>query len=164
MIRQFTSREDCLSCRGCCSFFDASSCWTPVFLEEEALELKKRGLLKKTPLEFKVPLVSWPSGSNNFICSFFDAPSSQCRIYSYRPFECRLYPFLINRSQKKVFLSADLNCPVVKRSCNTKEFKDYADYLARLLNSTPYLKILTSNPQVVREYGNVIDIAQLNIP
>jgi len=164
MIRQFTSRKDCLSCRGCCSFFDASSCWTPVFLEEEALELKKRGVLKKSPEELKVPLVSTTSGANNFICSFFDAATLQCGIYEYRPFECQLYPFLINRTREKVFLSADLNCPVVKRSHQTKEFKDYAGYLTEFLNSPPCLKALGKNPQVVREYGNVIDIAQLNIP
>ena len=164
MIRQFTKQKDCLVCLGCCSFFDPDSCWSPLLLEEEASGLKQDALLEKGTLPpFKVPLVATTQGANNFLCSFFEPSSNKCIIYSRRPFECQLYPFLVNRTENGVFLAADLNCPVVKEAHKTEEFKDYAAYLIELLNSPRYLEILNRNPHIVRRYGKVINMGPLKI-
>ena len=103
-------------------------------------------------LDKKIEPVSNPSGEG-FICPFLNLEDNKCKIYARRPFECQLYPFLINLRGKKIILSLDLNCQYLKEKLNTKEFKDYAEYLITFLNSPAQIKLLKENPQILQAYG-----------
>ena len=62
----------------------------------------------------------------------------------------------------KIILTVDLNCPYIKDKLNTKEFKDYCDYLTDYLNSPSQIKILKNNPQLLAAYEDVAEIVELN--
>ncbi|MBM3254715.1 MAG: YkgJ family cysteine cluster protein [Candidatus Omnitrophica bacterium] len=164
MIKQFIAQDFCLKCLGCCRFREPDSCWSPRFLKEEAGELASRNLLNKEQASSdKVPLRLGSEVDKNFLCLFLNPSSNRCQIYSSRPFECQLYPFLINRKGEKIILSVDLNCPFVKERRSTLEFREYAAYLSELLNSPHYQKLLLDNPQIVQKYDGVLELSQLGI-
>lgn len=81
-----------------------------------------------------------------------------------RPFECQLYPFLINLRKGKVLLTVDLNCPYVCEKINIPEIKEYISYLAGYLNAPEQLEMLESNPQIIQAYEEVREVAELRFP
>lgn len=164
MIKQAIPQEYCLNCRGCCRFKEDNSVWLPCLLEEEIQDL----LDKKIPpvsisIDKKIQPVLAPSGEG-FICAFLDHTKNICRIYEYRPFECQLYPFLLNLRGKKVILTVDLNCPYIAEHLNSKEFKEYTDYLTAHLNSKEQTGILKNNPHLLQAYEEVVEVVELNLP
>lgn len=100
-------------------------------------------------------------GQNGFICPFLNEQDNKCKIYEFRPFECQLYPFLINLRGKKVILTVDLNCLYIKENLKSKEFKEYTEYLSTFLNSAPQIKLLKENPQVIQTYEGILDLFEL---
>lgn len=100
----------------------------------------------------------------DFICPFLVIQDNKCIIYNMRPFECQLYPFLINLRKDKVLLTVDLNCPYVCEKINSQEAKDYISYLSGYLNSPKQLKMLKDNPQIIQAYEDVREVAELRLP
>lgn len=169
MIEQFVPQEACLGCHGCCRFSQEDSAWTPCLLDEEMQNLLDRE--KELPSVFissdkRIKAKPNPQGpaESAFICPFLDIRDNKCKIYAIRPFECQLYPFLLDLRIKKVILTVDLKCPYIKEKIATKELKEYTDYLAAFLNSPKQLKTLKDNPQIIQAYQEVMDIVELNIP
>lgn len=163
-MKQIIPQEVCLGCRGCCRFKQIDSAWSPCLLDEEIQDL----LDKKIPPAFissgkKLLPIPHPQGEG-FICPFLDVKDNKCKVYSFRPFECRLYPFLINLRKGKVILTLDLNCPYVQEHLKTNEFKKYTAYLIAFLNSPAQAKLLKENPQIIQAYEEVLDIIELELP
>lgn len=164
MIQQFVPEGTCLKCQGCCRFKEIDSVWTPCLLEEEVQELLDKDIPPAyINMQKKILPVSNPRGEG-FFCAFFEAESNKCKIYRMRPFECQLYPFLINLRDKKVILTVDLNCLYVKENIHKKEFKEYTDYLSAYLNSPQQLEMLKDNPQIIQAYEDVLDVIELQLP
>ena len=164
MIKQFVPQEVCLKCEGCCRFTQADSVWLPCLLDKEIQDL----LEKKIPpvsisAKRKIQPILNPAG-DGYTCAFFNPADNKCKIYDLRPFECQLYPFIINLRGKKVLLTVDLNCPYVKENMNKKEFEDYVNYLSAYLNSPEQLEMLKDNPQIIQAYEDVLDVIELNVP
>jgi Fe-S-cluster containining protein len=163
-MKQLIPQEFCLKCKGCCRFSKENSPWAPCLLDEEIQGLLDR---KNIPpacigLDRRIHPVPNPEGEG-YLCAFFDINENRCKIYEFRPFECQLYPFLINLRNKKVILTVDLNCPYVKDNLKSREFKEYTDYLVTFLNTPKQIKILKDNPQLMRAYEEVLEIIELNI-
>lgn len=164
MMRQLVPQETCLKCQGCCRFKDYNSVWLPCLLDEEI-----QGLLdRKIPpvsisIDKKIKPIPHPQGEG-FICAFFDISQNKCKIYDFRPFECQLYPFLVNLRGKKAVLTVDLNCPYIKENLNSTEFKAYVDYLVAFLNSPAQIKLLKDNPQILQAYEEVAEVVELKLP
>ena len=148
MIKQFVPSEFCIKCKGCCRFKEADSVWSPCLLDEEGGR--------------RIVPIANPDGTG-FICPFLGTTDNKCKIYDIRPFECRLYPFLINLRRGQVLLTVDLNCPYVYEKINSQEAKDYIAYLAAYLNSPKQLKILKDNPQIIQAYEEVREVAEINL-
>lgn len=165
MIKQFVPQEFCLKCRGCCRFKEANSVWSPCLLDEEIQELAdKEGIpAASISIDRRLQPVINPDRSG-FICPFLGSADNQCRIYDLRPFECQLYPFLINLRKEKVLLTVDLNCPYVYEKIDTPLAKEYIIYLTAYLNSPKMLKVLKDNPQIIQAYEEVREITELNLP
>jgi Fe-S-cluster containining protein len=163
MIKQAIPKDYCLSCVGCCRFSEQDSVWLPCLLNEETQELLKKNF---PPLlisqEKKIHSLPNPK-HNNFVCSFFQLKDNKCAIYAFRPFECRIYPFLINRKADKVFLAVDLRCTFVKENLENQKFKEYIRYLNNFFNSPARIKILKNNPQIIQIYKDVLNLAELNL-
>lgn len=164
MIKRVVREEFCLKCKGCCRFKKIDSAWSPCLLDEEIQDL----------LDKKIPPAAISSGKKllpvpnpkgeGFICPFLDIEKNKCKIYGFRPFECQLYPFLINLSQGKAILTLDLNCPFVAENLQNEEFKKYTAYLIALLNSSAWLNTLKDNPQIIQAYEEVLDVIELELP
>ena len=163
MIKQFVPQEVCLKCQGCCRFREVTSSWLPCLLDEEIQDLLDQQLpAVSISVDRKIQPVPHPKGEG-FICALFDLGENKCKIYNLRPFECQLYPFLLNLREKKVVLTVDLNCPYVSEKIKTKEFKEYAEYLAAFLNSPKQLELLKDNPQLLQAYEEVSEIIELKV-
>jgi Fe-S-cluster containining protein len=159
-IKQFVPEAVCLKCRGCCRFNEAAGVWLPCILNEEIAVLSKNNL--SCPHDKKIiPVFS--EEDDIFFCPLLNRKENKCAIYRERFFDCRLYPFVINRKQEKVYLSVDLNCVFIKDNFKSAGFERYVEYLLDFLNSKAYLDILKSNPQIVQIYPEVADIAELNL-
>ncbi len=165
MIRQFVPEEFCLKCTGCCRFKDEDSVWSPCLLYEEIQELADRPGIPAASItaDRRLQPVANPLGEG-FICPFLSVADNRCQIYNLRPFECQLYPFLINLRKDRVLLTVDLNCPYVYEKIDSPEAQEYIAYLTGYLNSAPLRKMLQENPQIIQAYEEVREVAELNLP
>jgi len=165
MIKQFVPQDFCLKCRGCCRFKEADSVWSPCLLDEEIQGfLDKPGIpAASISIDRRIQPVANPEGAD-FICPFLGTPDNKCKVYNLRPFECQLYPFLINLRKGKVLLTVDLNCPYVYENINSQEAKDYIVYLTDYLNSASLRSMLKDNPQIIQAYEEVREVAELSLP
>lgn len=163
MIKQFIPKEICLKCQGCCRFREEDSVWLPCLLDEEIQVLLGKDI-PQASISASRKIQPVPAANNDgFVCAFFNPQSNFCKIYAYRPFECQLYPFLINLRGKKIILTLDLNCPYVRERLNTKELDDYTGYLVEFLNAPSQLRMLKDNPQILQAYEEVCDTIELEI-
>jgi len=165
MIRQFVPQEACLKCQGCCRFKEEDSVWLPCLLDGEIQELldKKDIPALSITLGKKIQPIPNPDGEG-FICACLNPQDNKCRIYDFRPLECRLYPFLISLRKGKVLLTVDLNCPYVTERIDTPEMREYIAYISSYLNSSKQLKSLKDNPQIIQAYEEVREVIELRLP
>jgi len=165
MIRQFVPQEFCLKCRSCCRFKEANSAWSPCLLDEEIQGLVDRAGIPAVSIsaDRRIQPIADP-GAGGFICPFLNNADNKCLIYDQRPFECQLYPFLINLRKGKVLLTVDLNCPYVLERMDSPEMREYIIYISSYLNSPKQLKMLKDNPQVIQAYEEVREVAELRLP
>ena len=162
-MKQILSKETCLKCQGCCRFAEEATIWALSLLAKEIKALSARpGVAAVISADKRIRPVSSKT-KDIFFCPFLSPRDNKCKIYSRRPFECRLYPFVINLSAGKTYLAVDANCPFVKEKLTTTSFKDYAAYLARLLNSETFRKVLKDNPQIIQSYPGAVNIAEITV-
>lgn len=164
MIKQFVPPEVCLKCRGCCRFKDEDSVWSPCLLDEEIQDLLDKDIpAAYISINRRLKLIAGPSGEG-FICPFLSLADNRCKIYHLRPFECQLYPFLLNMRAGKVLLSVDLNCPYASRKMAALEMKEYIACLSAYLNSPARQQLLKDNPHIIQAYEEVRAVAELQSP
>ncbi len=163
MIRQLIPEKFCLKCLGCCRFAQAESIWSPNLLEEDIREFLKNRIPPLLISDNQKIRLTYDQKQNNFVCSLLDLTDNQCKVYAFRPFECQLYPFLLNRRKNQVFLAVDLRCPFAKEKQKSRIFKEYVQYLTVFLNNPGLLKALKNNPRTIQSYDQVIDLIALNI-
>lgn len=131
-LKQFVPSAVCLGCEGCCRFSEPKSCWRPKVSAEEKranfLPAKKALVFPASIVDEDqaLPTIPW-KGKN--ICYFFNPNHNTCGIYSQRPFECRLYPFVVTQQQGRWAVSAHLACPHIQARRNSPEFDAYVSYL-----------------------------------
>ena len=162
MIKQIVPQGICLECRGCCRFREAESAWTPSLLSEEVLAFQKLGIPKTFySLEKKKILPVWNEKSEMYLCPFVQEDTYHCQIYSSRPLECALYPFLLTLRGKKIFLSADLHCPYLEEQGKSPQLLEHAKDLQSFFSSNQGRKILEENHHLVQPYEDVLDMVEL---
>ena len=165
MIRQFVPEEFCLKCQGCCRFSQINSVWSPCLLDEEIQALLDKEGIPPVSVSIDRRIQPVPIlGKEGFVCPLLDISDNKCKIYHLHPFECQIYPFLINVRKDKVLLTVDLNCPYAASKIDSQEAKDYILYLASFLNSPKQLRMLKDNPQLIQAYEEVREVAELNLP
>ena len=133
MIKQLIPAGFCLKCDICCRFMDRFSQMRPYFLYEEVEKAGKHSL--KPFKKSRASLISLVRHKNMYICPYFYPKKNSCAIYNIRPFDCRLYPFLLSHKDGGVFLCADLNCPFISKNIKNKSLKDYTFYLKKIFSN-----------------------------
>ncbi len=173
-LRGFVPSEECFKCDRCCRFSDKETIWSPVFSAQEVEEVINEGY---PPAVFNIGRVGFKDVRlhpkqglrYSFICPFFDEEKNCCKIYPIRPFDCRLYPFLIvDMGDGDVFLGLDEQCPYVGKLLTKQNGAEIIDrhskFLAEFLNSQEGKECLYKSPQIIARYnGKIRMLAQLDI-
>ena len=155
-FKQFVSSNVCLTCDGCCRFKESDSRWRPHMTQEEQRIASASGIAGKifdglsVSADGKIGTMSCPGG---FLCRFFKEEDHTCGLYSVRPFECQLYPFLLGKEGEKTVLYVHLNCPYVQEHWGTSLYKEYAAYLQNYLQQYEVQEFLRHNPAVFTDYS-----------
>jgi len=174
MIKQFVDSQYCLNkCRLCCKFSQQESVWSPALLDEEIAESQKNNIPPAVINKHKkLVLEPFPKHKDSslpghmdmiFVCPFLDTGSNKCKIYSFRPLECKIYPFLINKRDDKVFLSVDPGCPFIKERLSTLEFKEYVQNLTAFILDPAQTAVLKRNPQLFQVYDDALDLVEIKL-
>jgi len=172
LLKQIIPQDFCLQCFGCCRFSQQESIWHPQILEEERQRLAEVMLTANpaqgnfTPLEKAADKIGGEkerSSLTGFICSYLKLNDNKCKIYSTRPFECQLYPFLFNRKNAGFFLSLDLNCAYVSQNNKDQQFQQYTRSLMELIQTAEYLNIFRNNPRLFQAYEGVLDLVEIKL-
>ncbi len=161
MTKQLIPPGFCLKCDICCRFLDRFSQMRPYFLYEE-ME-KAREVHLKPIKKRRASLISLIRCKNMYICPYFYPKKNSCSIYRIRPFDCRLYPFLLSHKDGGVFLCADLNCPFISKNIKNKSLKDYMAYLKKILSDKKLINKILENKALIGTYvDNIAFLARLN--
>ena len=153
---QFVPQKVCLSCDGCCRFKEATSIWRPKITREEITQ-KKSSLIEKIfskqAIDSRGYLKTVMKGSV-CQCTFFNLEDNTCRIYDNRPFECQLYPFLLNKRGKEIVISVHLMCPHVQEKRNAPQFENYVVALKQFFQKRDIKDFLRRNPNLATDYSD----------
>lgn len=154
----FVPDKVCLSCDGCCRFRKDSLFWVPYVSwdEVDAWDYDKDNLIKKKEGLFGIKTVSCEN-SNIVCCYFFCMDDNKCRIYQHRPFECRLYPFLLCRQKDSIILGVHLACPYVQDNLGTELFDRYVSSLMQYLSGSDMMEFIYRNKFLAGDYSAVKD-------
>lgn len=161
MIRQFVSSDFCLACKGCCRFTEAGSCWSPNLTDVDIAQLMQYGVPPSTITAEKRLRLIPDAASEAFLCPCLDKQSARCKAYASRPLECQLYPFLINRQGKEVFLAVDVHCPYIEKHGLGKEFESYVAYLCAGQGGPGLSSLIRQYPQLIQEYEGAANLTKI---
>lgn len=163
-LKPFVPQGVCLSCDGCCRYPEKETVWAPLFLFEEILELTQKNILPSCLFTHpdirrkRAARIDLISHEDFFICPCFETSDHKCKIYSFRPLECRLYPFLLTRKGNEVFLAFDKKCPYMRQDAKGKTQEAYVRYLRGFLRSEEFLRLAKNNPEIVSVYPQDLEI------
>ncbi|HBO97794.1 MAG TPA: hypothetical protein DE315_05585 [Candidatus Omnitrophica bacterium] len=158
-LPQLVPQKICLSCQGCGRFKDARSVWRPKVAPGELEDNEHKNDL------------TWALGADGYLktikvqdqnrCAFLNLETNKCGVYSGRPLECRLYPFLLTRSPSekngRVTVSVHLSCLYVQQSRYSAEFEKYTDALKAYLSGEERARFLRNNPVLAGDYSEYRD-------
>jgi Fe-S-cluster containining protein len=153
-IDQIIPEGFCLTCKGCCRFAREKSSWVVHLASDEQQALGIQDITLPAPVD---------PATGSCVCSYFDKSNQKCAVYYKRPFECRLYPFVINRQGSDVFLSLDMNCPYAHSNYETQAMRDYIQHLTATCNSSVFAQYLKENPWLIQQYPGVLNIAPISL-
>lgn len=91
-----------------------------------------------------------PRNWEGYECPAFDSDTNRCTIYSRRPLDCRLYPFLLTFDERgeQVLLTADFLCPFVREASNLDRVMSVGRRTAELLEVALFDAVLASSGMV----------------
>lgn len=155
-LKPFVQSSTCLSCEGCCRFESVNSDWRAKAGQCEAEKIRSQvdevtedfpvgkiadgGYLKVTPCEAL------------FRCVFFNPEDHSCAVYQDRPFECRLYPFVLTRQGERLSVSVHLACPEVQLVRSTDFFEQYLAELETYFQQPMVRSFLAGNLHLFGKY------------
>ncbi len=166
---RFVPESMCLNCKGCCRYAALDTPWAPVFMIDEIRTLVDHDIVPASlfshPGQHKneSAKIILENQNDSFFCPCLNISSGRCIIYSDRPFDCRLYPFLLVRKNKDVYLAVDKKCPYVNRLLKSVKMFLYKFYLKNFLRSKAFVKLAKINPEIAGDYGNDPDIELLSV-
>lgn len=162
-IRQLIPKDFCLKCSGCCRFSQQDSIWSPCLLNSEIKKLCQKNFPPSLFSTDKRLRLEPSQKGNSFLCPLLNTRNNKCKIYSFRPLECQLYPFLINRNGNSIFLAVDLKCPFAKENLSQEKFREYTRFLTDALNSPQGLDTLRNNLHLIQIYNEILNLSELKI-
>ncbi len=152
----------CLSCRQCCTFVNDEEYFAPIFTKEEKANVIKLGHSEDMFKPHKgnlsqLKLITYNNRSK--VCPFLMQDDWKCGIYEARPFDCKIAPFIVEKSQSgEVSLGfyKHLRCKLIKKYTrkNTGKHKE----IAKIFDDFNIAKLFKENPELVWDYDKHADI------
>ncbi len=151
LLNQFVPSEVCLKCDGCCRYKEADSIWRPKLGQDDQEHLAAL-ITGGDVLDDKAYIKTIQSCGKHF-CKFLNGADNTCGIYSERPFECSLYPFILSKTPDTVRLYVHLSCPYVQDHLGRPEYDTYVAYLYQFFHRTDMMKLLVRNQSMFHDYS-----------
>jgi Fe-S-cluster containining protein len=158
MQPEFITPEECLKCKVCCRFSDIKTDFRPYLDSKEVQDLScytKKIYLPHIDNRRGTRII--PQKKDGFICPFFNLEKNSCSIYEKRPFDCRLYPFVVmeNKERNGIVVGADISCHSIRNAIGKYGFQKYVNYLQN--HFAGYLiEYIEKNPFFVMEYQDCV--------
>ena len=121
----------CLRCLGCCRFSANPTIWA-------------------------TPACRLVESSAGYRCEHLNENDSRCAIYSKRPLDCRLYPFLLVKRNGSLSLGLHKSCFFVEEK--RPNIREYAGYLKKALSRPEAISELGKNPEICADYRENVEI------
>ena len=134
-MKQFVPAGYCLKGLGCCRFAKNPTIWASSGCR----------------------LVENDGG---YRCEYLNEKDNRCAVYSKRPLDCRLYPFLLVKNGA-LSLGLHKSCLFIEE--NRPKIQKYAGYLKGVLSRPELISGIGKNPGICADYQeNVEIVSQLN--
>lgn len=159
-MKQANEKNVCMQCRECCVFADDEIYFGPVATNSEKKTLLKIGKKNSSFEEHgnlhKIKLVK--HGGHNR-CPFLDTKTWLCTVYDKRPFDCKLYPYIItwDKSKRNIVLCHQTEMCKAHQTKDSKEHDAYRDYVIQYLCTPEVVNMLRENPELIWDYDKDFD-------
>ena len=177
-MEQIVHHEQCLRCHECCRFRADRQDFAPIFTIEEVERIRAAGkaLPEFTPFKAtdNVLQIRLKQAENDdpvypYVCPFLDETDYRCTIYETRPFDCRVWPFIVLKEaetgQVKLAHFTGSACLAVEEASEAA-FEAYENYMKQFVTSANFLGFLRQYPQLIWDHdghGNYATIPVLDI-
>ena len=174
-MKGITTSEQCMKCRGCCQFLADELYFAPVVTKEELAVIQQnydtsRATIlphNKEGTIFQISPIPSKKHPEEYVCPFYDEETTYCTIYKDRPLDCRLWPIMIAKSDKKNTLSItrseDSYCPALQAT-SERARDHYKTYIVKELNKEPYTTIFSLHPDLAWDLeSDMIPLGELKL-
>ncbi len=156
-LKQFLNSETCLSCKLCCEYATQKDEWRAKVTPEDVAKLSAHTDQSFHDHEF----LKNKKCHGLFLCTFLNPDDRTCGIYENRPFECRLYPFVLTNYEGRHAVSVHLACPYVQDNLDSDAYKDYIKYLKEVFAKPEIKDYLTDNPFLFSQYSQPEELKEV---
>jgi len=150
-LKQFVPSDVCLKCDGCCRYKHADSIWRPKLGAEDQLSLGV--LVTASDVLDERGYIKTIQNCGEHFCRFLKGADNTCGIYSKRPFECSLYPFIISQVQGFVKVYVHLSCPYVQDHLSRPDYDAHVEYLKGFFHRPEIRDFLYRNKAMFHDYS-----------
>ena len=149
-LRQFVPSEVCLQCKGCCRYKQADSPWRPKTGAGDQADLA--ALITAGDVLDEHSYIKTIQKCGEHFCRFLKGADHTCEIYSQRPFECSLYPFILSQTPEAVRVYVHLGCPYVQDHLSRPAYEGHVVYLKELFRREDVRVFLLQNKDMFHDY------------
>lgn len=149
MLSKLLSREECASCRICCTFDDDDIWETPVIYNELAEKVSdETGAKILDKKDYKLFSLSKKENDELYYCTALDRQNGCTLSKTTKPFDCKIWPFRVMRLKglDSIVITLSPVCPVVK----TKPLKMILQTLDEIKDEI--FKEARSHPFIIKDY------------
>ena len=151
-LKQFVPSEVCLKCKGCCRYKSADSVWRPKLGPSDQESLSS--LINAGGVLDPQAYVTTVQSCAEHLCRFLNTGDNTCGIYTNRPFECSLYPFILSFSGDFVKVYVHLSCPYVQDYLSRPYYEAHIAYLREFFRRSDVREFLSRNKSMLHDYSN----------
>lgn len=150
MLTKILKAKDCKKCKQCCQFF-LNEDWDIPFFTEYEMILRKfsadTNIVYFHSRLWKINILGL-NNTNTTACPFLDK-NKGCMLKESKPFECRIWPFILMKSEEnKPLIALSKDCSIIN-----KYNKNVLIAIA-LENKEELFKVAYEYPEILKHYND----------
>jgi len=148
MLNKVLKAKDCKKCKQCCQFF-LNEDWDIPFLTEFEMNLHKfnSNIVYSHSKLWKINILGL-NNENTTACPFLDK-NEGCMLKDNKPFECKIWPFiLMKKTNNKPLIALSNDCAIINK-CD----KDTLIAIA-LKNKDKLFKVALEYPEILKHFSD----------